>query len=705
MARQRLDQILLARGLVTEDQIRQALMRQKSHGGRLGTHLLYLRFVSEKQLIEALEQHFGVPGIELGGRQVPEDVIRAVPDKIVLEGLVFPFGFDVDTRTLHLAVVDPENPAAVDQARRAAMAREARVYVAAESTLHAAIQVHYRKGSWKDATAQIVELPELFVETDRERAGADETGRDDTLPSPIPQRDVVLVSRTSFLKTFLVPIFEREGCSLSVIGDPDLLASYLQERRPDHILVGGDLEGELAEWERSGRVSLPRVERVSVSSVSGSLLDQAVPYDRMVASLLQSLMQLADHRSAGLDWTPPYADICRDVRELARSLDLNRLAVDGLQIASLMLVPAGHPAGRRGLDPFVLAVDFFADIPLSLSTARSLLFPWNTEACLRAFFQLLSGSRAPSPAPEERELLFGARILALAWFRHASAALGKGSPEEVIEALRGGHAEGRGSALGSEAVEAYIRLLGKQRKKAWSGAPDSIFVLSEPGSTCRRLSERLREAGFRLVETAEPAEVRHLYDRKRPDSIIVDYDVYPDEAAELSRLARKDPRTLLYAVTTKAGPAAVLGLLDCGFSDVFVPPLNYDILVTRIKNALAGLAHQDALMAGQHGFAGSFRELAFVDLVQALAVSQRNVRVHLARRGGETASLFLREGQVSFAACGAASGEEAVYRIMAWRDEGSFRLESVNRYPPDNVTSPTDFVLMEGCRLLDEGKL
>jgi len=44
MEKERLDQILLREGLVTENQIRQALLRQKSHRGPLGSHLLYFKF-------------------------------------------------------------------------------------------------------------------------------------------------------------------------------------------------------------------------------------------------------------------------------------------------------------------------------------------------------------------------------------------------------------------------------------------------------------------------------------------------------------------------------------------------------------------------------------------------------------------------------------------------------------------------------------
>lgn len=75
----RLDQILLRRGLVNEDQIKQALMRQRSQGGRLGSHLFYYRFLSEEQLVNALSEQLGVPGVALSEMAVPVEVLQKVP--------------------------------------------------------------------------------------------------------------------------------------------------------------------------------------------------------------------------------------------------------------------------------------------------------------------------------------------------------------------------------------------------------------------------------------------------------------------------------------------------------------------------------------------------------------------------------------------------------------------------------------------------
>jgi len=56
-----------------------------------------------------------------------------------------------------------------------------------------------------------------------------------------------------------------------------------------------------------------------------------------------------------------------------------------------------------------------------------------------------------------------------------------------------------------------------------------------------------------------------------------------------------------------------------------------------------------------------------------------------------------------FAECGDVAGVEAVYAVIRWREEGAFQIGPVTEYPTENISMPNDFVLMEGCRLLDEG--
>jgi len=187
--------------------------------------------------------------------------------------------------------------------------------------------------------------------------------------------------------------------------------------------------------------------------------------------------------------------------------------------------------------------------------------------------------------------------------------------------------------------------------------------------------------------------------------MVVHYDAYPDEAVRFIRILTEDSTTLLYAFTQNDSPALIIKLLNSGFNDVFIPPFNYDLISARIKKSLVLVDQKGGRAVGEQSFSGTFRDLPFVDLIQALAVSRRNVKIEMQGGPGQRATIYLREGQMVHAGCGEDSGEEAVYAIVRWRERGSFDMTSTDDHPPDNISKPNDFLLMEGLRRLDEESL
>jgi hypothetical protein len=159
------------------------------------------------------------------------------------------------------------------------------------------------------------------------------------------------------------------------------------------------------------------------------------------------------------------------------------------------------------------------------------------------------------------------------------------------------------------------------------------------------------------------------------------------------------------ALTSQNKPALIMTLLDAGFDDVFAPPFNYELISARMSKSLVAQEQQGRGAQEQAGFGGTFRELPFVDLMQALGLRQRSCEIRLEGNNGHKAKIYMRDGQRVFAECGEFVGVEAVYAAIRWREEGAFQIGTVTEYPAENMSLPNDFVLMEGCRLLDEGRL
>ncbi|HAF08281.1 TPA: general secretion pathway protein GspE, partial [candidate division WOR-3] len=56
----RLGDLLIDEGLITKDQLNQALSQQKENGGRLGSILVQMGFVTDDQISKALGKQYNV---------------------------------------------------------------------------------------------------------------------------------------------------------------------------------------------------------------------------------------------------------------------------------------------------------------------------------------------------------------------------------------------------------------------------------------------------------------------------------------------------------------------------------------------------------------------------------------------------------------------------------------------------------------------
>ena len=109
----RLGDDLLTAGLVTLEQLEEAIEYQCIFGGKLGTSLVELGFVEEEQLAKVLSQqqrlHYIKPELLMN---VPTETLRLVPKKIAINYKVVPYY--QEGRRLFLAMTDATNLSDID---------------------------------------------------------------------------------------------------------------------------------------------------------------------------------------------------------------------------------------------------------------------------------------------------------------------------------------------------------------------------------------------------------------------------------------------------------------------------------------------------------------------------------------------------------------------------------------------------------------
>jgi type IV pilus assembly protein PilB len=108
----RLGDLLVAEGLITDAQLRQALGDQKGKADKLGSVLIRQGSITEEQLIGFLSRQYGIPSITLQNLDIDAQTLRLVPPHIAKKYEVLPVKRIGGTLTL--AMSDPTNVFALD---------------------------------------------------------------------------------------------------------------------------------------------------------------------------------------------------------------------------------------------------------------------------------------------------------------------------------------------------------------------------------------------------------------------------------------------------------------------------------------------------------------------------------------------------------------------------------------------------------------
>jgi twitching motility protein PilT len=107
----KIGEILVAAGLIQEDQLKQALKTQNQLGGTLGENLVRLGFLTEEALLNGLSEQMGMQHINLEKVEVPSSILQLVQLETVRLRRILPIGFE--GKRLVVGMVDPTDLSAL----------------------------------------------------------------------------------------------------------------------------------------------------------------------------------------------------------------------------------------------------------------------------------------------------------------------------------------------------------------------------------------------------------------------------------------------------------------------------------------------------------------------------------------------------------------------------------------------------------------
>ena len=107
--KKRLGDLLIDAGVITSEQLSQALDKQKQTRQKLGATLMEMDFTTEEEIAQALKEQLGMDFVDLRTVRVPPDVISLIPDSTILKKYtIMPFEFNQEHfGYLRVAMADP----------------------------------------------------------------------------------------------------------------------------------------------------------------------------------------------------------------------------------------------------------------------------------------------------------------------------------------------------------------------------------------------------------------------------------------------------------------------------------------------------------------------------------------------------------------------------------------------------------------------
>jgi hypothetical protein len=184
--------ILLSEGLVSTDQLAEAMRIAASSGKKVHDEVVRLGYAPGDKVMKALAKAFHLKFVDLTGLEVPGDVVALLPESVARENSIFPLA--AEGSSLRVATCDPTD-LDTQEKLRFILNREVELALAPREQIVEAINRHYGMSDGESADSMLQEFTDTaidFTETAVEQAAA--AAQEETSDAPV----VKLVNLISF---------------------------------------------------------------------------------------------------------------------------------------------------------------------------------------------------------------------------------------------------------------------------------------------------------------------------------------------------------------------------------------------------------------------------------------------------------------------------------------------------------------------------
>jgi type IV pilus assembly protein PilB len=136
-----LGELLVERGVISQEQVTMAIAYQNEKGGLFGEVLVELKFATEEDIAQALTCQYGFPYLPLANYEIDKEVISAVPENVCKQFCLIPI--DKIGNSLTLAMANPLNTNALEDVELITGC-SVQTFVSTGSDIKEAIEKYYK---------------------------------------------------------------------------------------------------------------------------------------------------------------------------------------------------------------------------------------------------------------------------------------------------------------------------------------------------------------------------------------------------------------------------------------------------------------------------------------------------------------------------------------------------------------------------------
>jgi CheY-like chemotaxis protein len=231
-----------------------------------------------------------------------------------------------------------------------------------------------------------------------------------------------------------------------------------------------------------------------------------------------------------------------------------------------------------------------------------------------------------------------------------------------------------------------------------------ILVVDDNPTILKLVMRSLEKCG-ELITATDGADALMKAIELKPDLIISDYSMpVMDGRALFQKLrARKETQGIPFVfLASQKEIDEHLRMVADGVEEYLVKPFLVRDLGQQVRRITARLHQQKIEKEGARGgtVAGHLSEMSLIDWMQSLEQGRKTCAL-IVRNGTDECTLYFVEGQVAHATYGNLVGDQAVFKVLTWA-EGDWELDFSKTTAQQTTTMPTQGLMMEGLRLLDE---